>query len=155
MPRNAYRAAATLWLAVSFAALLPAVALAQDTGLVTRTSPHGVAETIEKIDATAKARGMTVFARIDHSGAAKAAGLEMRPTQVIILGNPKGGTPIMLAAPSAALDLPLRVLVAQDADGRTLVTFNDHRWLAARHKLAEDQVKPLAGLPGLLDAALQ
>lgn len=128
---------------------------AQDAGLVTRSSSHGVAETVEKIEAFAKSKGMTIFTRIDHSGAAKAAGLEMRPTQVIIFGNPKGGTPIMNAAPSAALDLPLRVLVAQDASGRTQVTFNDHRWFAARHKLSEEQVKPLAGLPTLIDAALK
>ncbi len=135
--------------------LAAAAASAQDPGLVTRPSPYGVTETVEKIESTATGRGMTVFARIDHSGAAKAAGLDMRPTQVIIFGNPKGGTPIMNAAPSAALDLPLRVLVAQDAAGSTRVTFNDHRWFAARHKLSEEQVKPLAGLPLLIDAALK
>ena len=128
---------------------------AEDAGLVTRPSAYGVAETVQKIESLATSKGMTIFARIDHSGAAKAAGLEMRPTQVIIIGNPKGGTPIMIAAPSSAIDLPLRVLVAQDAAGGTKVTFNDHRWFAARHKLTEDQVKPLAGLPGLIDAALK
>ena len=79
----------------------------------------------------------------------------MRPTQVIIFGSPKGGTPIMTAAPSAAIDLPMRVLVAQDAAGGPPVTFNDHRWLAARYKLTEDQVRPLAGLPLLIEAALK
>ncbi len=141
---------------VAIACLFVSAAVAaQDPGLVTRPSAYAVAETVAKIEAFAKSKGMTIFARIDHSGAAKAAGLEMRPTQVIILGNPKGGTPIMNAAPSSAIDLPLRVLVAQDAAGATQVTFNDHRWFAARHKLAEDQVKPLAGLPTLIDAALK
>lgn len=135
--------------------LVSTAVAAQEAGLVTRSSSHSVAATVEKIESFAKSKGMTIFARIDHSGAAKAAGLEMRPTQVIILGNPKGGTPIMNAAPSAALDLPLRVLVAQDAAGSTQVTFNDHRWFAARHKLSEQQVKPLAGLPMLIDAALK
>lgn len=129
-------------------------ASAQDAGLVHRDSRYPVAETVERIEATARARGLTIFARIDHSGEARRAGLQMPPTQVIVLGNPKGGTPVMLAAPTSAIDLPLKVLVRQGADGKTVVSINDHRWLQARHAIADDLVRPLAGLPALLAAAL-
>jgi uncharacterized protein (DUF302 family) len=113
-----------------------------------------VAETIERIETAARARGLTIFARFDHGAEAHKAGLSMPPTQVIVLGNPKGGTPVMLAAPTAALDLPLKILVRQAADGKTIVTVNDHRWLQTRHGIKEELIKPLAGLPGLLGAAL-
>jgi uncharacterized protein (DUF302 family) len=144
------------WIATALAATLTMAqaAAAKDEGLIDRASRHGVAETVERIESTARARGLTVFARIDHSGEAQKAGLQMPPTQLIILGNPKGGTPVMLASPASAIDLPLKVLVRQGADGKTVVTINDHRWLQARHGIADDVAKPLAGLPGLLAAAL-
>jgi uncharacterized protein (DUF302 family) len=110
---------------------------------------------VEKIESTARNRGLTLFARIDHSGEARKAGLEMRPTQLLILGNPKGGTPIMLASPSAAIDLPLKALVWQEPGGATVVTINDHRWLGARHKVSDELLKPLAGLANIIDAALK
>jgi uncharacterized protein (DUF302 family) len=129
-------------------------ASAQDAGLVHRDSRYPVGETVERIEATARSRGLMIFARIDHSDEARKAGLQMPPTQVIVLGNPKGGTPVMLAAPTSAIDLPLKVLVRQGADGKTVVSINDHRWLQARHGIGDDLVKPLAGLPALLAAAL-
>ncbi len=138
--------------AVSLA--LAANASAQDAGLVHRDSRYPVDVTVERIEAAARSRGLTIFARIDHSGEARKAGLQMPTTQVIVLGNPKGGTPVMLAAPTAAIDLPLKVLVRQDANGKTIVSINDHRWLQARHGIDDDLAKPLAGLPALLAAAL-
>jgi uncharacterized protein (DUF302 family) len=126
---------------------------AQDAGLIDLPSKYGVDETVSKIEETAKARGLTVFARIDHSGEATKAGMGLRNTKLIILGNPKGGTPLMVASSRAAIDLPLKVLVWEEAAGKTTVTINDHRWFGQRHKLAEDMLKPLAGLPGLIEAA--
>ncbi len=78
----------------------------------------------------------------------------MPPAQLVVLGNPKGGTPQMLAAPRSAIDLPMKVPVRRGADGKTVVSINDHRWLRARHGIGDDLVKPLAGLPALLAAAL-
>ncbi len=140
--------------ALAFLLALAANASAQDAGLVHRDSRYPVDVTVERIEAAARSRGLTIFARIDHSGEARKAGLQMPPTQVIVLGHPKGGTPVMLAAPTAAIDLPLKVLVRQDANGKTVVTINDHRWLQARHGIGDDLAKPLAGLPALLSAAL-
>lgn len=145
------------WLAYAVLAGLSAItqsASAQDAGLVHRGLRYYVAETVERIEATARARGLTIFARIDHGAEAQKAGLQMPPTQVVLLGNPKGGTPVMLAAPTSAIDLPLKVLVPQGADGKTVVCINDHRWLQARHAIGDDVAKPLAGLPALLAAAL-
>lgn len=130
-------------------------ARAQSSGLITRASRFSVKETLQRIEEVATARGLTIFARIDHAGEASRAGQAMRPTQLLVLGNPKGGTPVMQAAPSAAIDLPLKVLVAERADGTTEVTINDSRWLADRHGVPSDLVKNVSALPGLLDAALQ
>ncbi len=131
------------------------VTYSQEPGLVNAVSKFSVAETIDKIESTARARGLMIFGRIDHSGEAKKAGFEMRPTQLLILGNPKTGTPVMQSAPSSAIDLPLKVLVWQEPGGSTVVTVNDPRWLAARHKVPDDVAKPLAGLTALIDAALK
>jgi uncharacterized protein (DUF302 family) len=126
-----------------------------DSGLVDIASKYSVDETVAKIEETAKARGLTIFARIDHSGEATRAGLSLRNTKLIVLGNPKGGTPLMATAPRAAIDLPLKVLVWEPAPGQATVTINDARWFGVRHKLADDVLKPLAGLPGLIEAALK
>jgi uncharacterized protein (DUF302 family) len=94
------------------------------TNIVEHVSPLGFASTLDRIATAIASAGMTLFARIDHAAGARAAGQEMPPTEVLIYGNPKGGTPIMLAAPQAALDLPLRVLVREDPSGRTVVAFH-------------------------------
>jgi uncharacterized protein (DUF302 family) len=142
--------------AFTLASLLLAVSTvhAQDAGVSERGSRYSVAETVEKIETTARSRGLTVFARIDHSGEAQKAGLKMPPTQLIVLGSPKAGTPVMLAAPGSAIDLPLKVLVREAPDGRTVVAINDAKWLQSRHGIPADLMKPLSGLPGLLAAAL-
>lgn len=132
------------------------VALAQTpAGLKTVASPFGVAETMERIEAAAKARGLTIFAKIDHSGEAQKSGMTMKPTQLLVLGNPKGGTPAMNAAPSVAIDLPLKVLVAEGADGKTQVTLNDADFLRSRHKVPDDLAKPFGALLPLVEAALK
>ena len=102
-------------------------------GLTTIRSNFGPGETMSRIEAGIKARGMTVFARIDHAALAAAAGLTLRPTEVIIFGNPRGGTPLMQANQTIGIDLPLKILVWQDAAGDTWISYNDAEWLAQRH----------------------
>ncbi|MGE0423844.1 MAG: DUF302 domain-containing protein [Reyranellaceae bacterium] len=143
-------------LALLFALLLlPFAARAADNGIVSVASKYDVAQSTDKIEAAAKARGLTIFARIDHAGAAKTAGLEMRPTQLLVLGNPKGGTPLMQARPSLAIDLPLKILVWQDADGKVWAGYNDAAYLKQRHGLSDEQAKPLGAVGGLIQAALK
>ena len=136
-------------------ALTTGGASAADNGLLVRPSKYPVGDTVEKIEAVARARGLSIFARIDHAGEAQKGGLTMKPTVLILIGSPKAGTPVMQAAPSAAIDLPLKALVAESADGSTTVTINDPVYLKARHGLPEDLQKNVAGLGPLLDAALQ
>ncbi|MGL4573810.1 MAG: DUF302 domain-containing protein [Burkholderiaceae bacterium] len=130
-------------------------AFAQSAGLTTRASSYSVDETVAKIEAAAKERGVSVFAKIDHAAEAKKAGLQMPPTLLLIVGNPKAGTPMMLEKPSTAIDLPLKILVAQGADGKTAVTLNDAAFMRNRHGLSEDVAKPLAGAAALVEAALK
>src|SRR5216684_2440406 len=94
-------------------------------GLVDIPSNHSVDETVKKLKGVLQAKGITLFALVDHSGEAAKAGMKMRPTMLLIFGNPKGGTPVMLAAPSSAIDLPLKILVWQDAEGKTWLSYND------------------------------
>jgi uncharacterized protein (DUF302 family) len=112
-----------------------------------------VAETIERLSAVVVARGMKVFAVIDHSGEAKAAGLELRPTTVIIFGSPQAGTPVMQAAPLAALDLPLKVLIWADED-ETRLSYVRPDGFAARYGLSDELAGRLAGINGITDAVI-
>lgn len=130
-------------------------AVAADNGLLVRQSRYPVAETAQRIEAAATARGLVIFARIDHAAAAEKVGSTMRPTVLILIGSPKAGTAVMQAAPSAAIDLPLKALVAESADGSTMVTINDPAYLRARHGLTDELQKNVSGLGPLLDAALQ
>ena len=104
-------------------------------GLVTRPSQDGPAETFRRLEAAIVARGMTIFAHIDHAAGAKEAGLELRATDVVIFGLAKAGTPLMAASQTIGIDLPLKMLVWQDAAGQTFVAYNDPIWLARRHGL--------------------
>ena len=120
-------------------------------GVVTKMSPRSVAETVRVLCDTVVARGMTVFAVIDHSGEAREHGLELRDTMVVIFGSPVAGTPVMAAAPLSALDLPLKALVWAD-EGQTKVTYTDPVALAARYQLSDDLAARLAGIGPLTDA---
>jgi uncharacterized protein (DUF302 family) len=123
------------------------------SGLVTKLSPRSAADTLSRLLAVAAARGLKVFGVIDHSGEAKAIGLELRDTKVVIFGSPAAGTPVMLAAPTAALDLPLKVLVWDD-EGQTKVSYTAPATLAARYGLSEELASRLAGIDALTDAAI-
>jgi uncharacterized protein (DUF302 family) len=111
-----------------------------------------VAEVLERTDSLARARGLTVFARIDFSGDAARSGLTLRPTGMVILGNPKAGTPLMLATPTVAIDMPLKVLAWEDADGRTWVAYNEAEYLQKRHRFPTELVKNIAALDALVTA---
>jgi len=117
-------------------------------GLTTIKSSHGPRETMDRLAAAVTAKGLTVFARIDHAAGATAAGLALRPTEVLIFGNAQGGTPLMQATQTIGIDLPLKALVWQDAAGETWLSWNDPAWLASRHGSsgAEAVVSRLAAL---------
>jgi uncharacterized protein (DUF302 family) len=102
-------------------------------GIKTLISHHSVDETVTRLESLLKEKGVKLFCIIDHSGEAQAAGLTMPPTKLLIFGNPQSGTPVMLAAPTAALDLPLKILVAQTPDGTVQLSWNDPSWLHERH----------------------
>jgi uncharacterized protein (DUF302 family) len=104
-----------------------------DNGLITLPSAHGVKETIDRFELDVKSKGMTVFARIDHAAGAQEAGLALRPTQLLIFGNAKAGTPLMQSQQTIGIDLPLKVLAWEDAAGKVWLSYNDPAWLAARH----------------------
>jgi uncharacterized protein (DUF302 family) len=124
------------------------------TGLITHPSPYTVPETLDRLEAILHAKNITIFARIDHSGEATKAGLNMPPTQLLIFGNPQGGTPIMLAAPLAAIDLPLKALAWQDTDGKVWLSFNDPHYLQSRYGLSDEVLKPITGLETLIQQAI-
>lgn len=119
--------------------------MAKQNGLVQIASPYSVQETLRRLQAAFAAKGLQVFAVIDHSGEAEKVGLKMRPTKVVIFGSPRAGTPLMVAAPSLAIDLPLKALVAEDAVGKVWLTYNDPEYLQERHGVPEQLIKNLAG----------
>jgi uncharacterized protein (DUF302 family) len=121
--------------------------------VVTKMSPFSVAETVASLSALVKAKGMKLFAVIDHSGEARAAGLELRETKLVIFGSPEAGTPVMRSAPLAALDLPLKVLVWADGD-QTKVSYTPPRALADRYHLDDELAGRLAGIEALTDAVI-
>jgi len=122
-------------------------------GLRVLPTQHSVAEVLRRAQSLARARGLTVFAQIDFSGDAERSGLTLRPTGLVILGNPKGGTPLIVASPTAAIDLPLKILAWQDAVGKTWVAYNEAEYLRARHGFPLDLLKNIAALGALAEAA--
>jgi uncharacterized protein (DUF302 family) len=125
------------------------MAFAEPSGLVTKAAKQPVAETAEQLEKILRGAGLMIFAVIDHAAAAEKAGLRMPPARVIIFGNPKGGTPLMLNAPTVAIDLPLKILVWEDAAGKPWVSYNTATYVAGRH-----QVKGMEKLVQTLDGAL-
>src|SRR6266536_1095647 len=123
-------------------------------GVVTKTSARPVPATLERLRAAVERMGLMVFVLVDHSGEAARAGLSMPDTKLLIFGSPAGGTPIMLAAPLAALDLPLKVLVWEDPAGGSFVSYVDPAYLAARHQLTDDLTARIAGINTITDAAV-
>ena len=115
-------------------------------GLIHLASQHTVEETIQRFEALLSERGVTIFARVDHSGEAAKVGLAMRPTKLLIFGSPKGGTPLMQAAPTLAIDLPLKALFWQDAEGKVWLTYNDPSYLRQRHDFPAELLSNIAAV---------
>ena len=129
--------------------------LNNNNGLIHSQSSRSVDETLQRVRSALESKGITIFATIDHSGEAAKVGMEMHPTKVLIFGNPKGGTPVMLAAPTTAIDLPLKALVREDAQGKVWVTQNSVDYLQQRHGFPDELVKNLAGAVTLIQKAVE
>lgn len=129
-------------------------AVETSNGIRILAATRGVDETLDRLEAAAKSRGMLVFARINFARDAAAAGLTLPPTQLLILGSPVGGTPLMVAAPGTALDLPLKVLAWQDAAGRCWVSFNTPEYLQQRHGFPAELTANIAGLEKLVQSVI-
>lgn len=123
-------------------------------GIITLPSPYIVSETLDRLEQILLQKNVKVFARVDHSGEAERVGLHMPSTQLLIFGNPRGGTPIMLAAPLSAIDLPLKALAWQDADGKVWLSYNDPLHLKVRYGLTDDLVAPLHTATSLMKQAV-
>lgn len=124
-------------------------------GLVHRRSRHSVTETVERLKDLLRSKGVTLFALVDHSGEAEKAGLRMRPTKLLIFGNPAAGTPAMLAAPGLAIDLPLKILVWEGAGGSAWLSWNSSAYLQERHGVPEALMKSLSAAEKLAELAAE
>jgi uncharacterized protein (DUF302 family) len=124
-------------------------------GIVDRKSNHSVADTVDRLTSILQARGLTLFAVVDHSGEAEKAGMKMPPTKLLIFGSPKAGTPLMLATPSVAIDLPLKFLVWQDGAGTAWISYNSPEYLRERHGFPEELVRNIAAVEALAAAAAE
>src|SRR6516165_6538375 len=148
-----------LWrLAVPLVGFALSVSAADNTvkmknGIVNVASNHSVDETVERVKSILQSKGITLFVLIDHSGEAEKVGLKMPPTKLLIFGNPKGGAPLMLAAPSVAIDLPLKILIAEDSQGKVWISYNSTEYLQARHGLPTDPLPNIAIVRTLAAAA--
>jgi uncharacterized protein (DUF302 family) len=125
------------------------------SGVIDVSSRHSVPETLARLEAILKEKGITVFALIDHSGEAEKVGLKMRPTQLLIFGSPRGGTPLMIAAPWLAIDLPLKALVWEDGQGQVWLSYNSPEYLRDRHGFPPDLIKNIAGVSALFQEAVE
>jgi uncharacterized protein (DUF302 family) len=123
-------------------------------GIISKTSKYSVPETLHRLETALSSKGIKIFALVDHSGEAEKAGLKMPPTQLLIFGNPKGGTPVMLAAPTSAIDLPLKALAWQDGGGQVWLSYNDPAYFQQRFGVSDDVMKPLVGLGTLIEQAI-
>jgi uncharacterized protein (DUF302 family) len=133
-------------------AATPAIA---DNGILRIASKHSVADTVSKLESIFQAKNVKLFAVIDHSGEAEKAGHSMPNTKLLIFGNPKGGTPLMLASPSVALDFPLKILVAEDAAGKVWISYNSTAYLQQRHNLPANLLPNIAVIDALANNAAQ
>ena len=125
----------------------------KEEGIVKIQSHHSVNETVDKLKIILQSKGVTLFAVVDHSGEAEKVGLKMPATKLLIFGNPRGGTPLMLASPSVAIDLPLKILVAEDSQGKVWISYNSAEYLKERHGLPENLLPNIAVVETLATAA--
>ena len=126
-----------------------------DNGMVHLRSPYSVPETLKRLESVLQAKGVNVFALVDHSGEAAKVGLRMHPTQLIIFGSPKAGSPLLVASPTLAIELPLKALAWEDADGKVWLSYNSPEYLKQRHNIPDDLVKNIAVIGPLLEKAIE
>jgi len=126
-----------------------------DNGVTRLRSPYSVANTLQRLEAVITAKGLTIFARIDHSGEAEKVGLTMLPTKLLLFGSPKSGTPLMIASPTLAIDLPLKALVWQDTEGTVWLSYNSPEYLQQRHNIPEALVKNIAGIRSICEETVR
>ncbi|HEY9602876.1 MAG TPA: DUF302 domain-containing protein [Allocoleopsis sp.] len=126
-----------------------------NNGIISQPSPYSVTETIDRIEAILQAKGITIFARIDQQAEAEKVGLSLRPIQLLLFGNPKAGTPLMVAEPTIALDLPLKILAWEAADSKVWLSYNDPNYLKQRFSLCDELVKNIAVIAPLVEQALR
>ncbi len=134
-------------------ALTPILSFAADNGLTTVPSSYSVSETVERLESLLKEKGIVVFASIDHQAEAAKAGLSMRASRLLVFGNPKAGTPLMKAAPTTGIDLPLKALVWEDGNGKIWLSYNRPDYLQQRHVLSSELIKSIAGVGALIEKA--
>ncbi|MGA9509900.1 MAG: DUF302 domain-containing protein [Candidatus Sulfotelmatobacter sp.] len=127
----------------------------QSNGLTRVASRYAVDEIVKRLEYVLKERGLQVFALIDHSGEAAKVGMKMPPTKLLIFGSPKGGTPLMVAAPTIAIDLPLKALISEDESGQVWITYNSPEYLQQRHAVPQDLVKNISGVGALVAKAVE
>jgi len=126
---------------------------AEDNGIVSKPSNHSVDQTVENLKNILQSKGITIFAVIDHSGEAEKVGMKMPPTKLLIFGSPKAGTPLMLAAPSIAIDLPLKILVWEDGRGKVWLSYNSPEYIMKRHGVPQDLLKNIVVVGTLAEKA--
>src|ERR1700730_7896132 len=126
-----------------------------DNGIVHLRSPYSVTETLQRLEALVTAKGLTIFARVDHSGEAAKICMEMQPTELLIFGSPNSGTPLMIASPALAIDLPLKALAWQDADGSVWLSYNSPEYLKRRHNVPDDLPTNITAAGALLQQAAE
>jgi uncharacterized protein (DUF302 family) len=124
-------------------------------GLVHLSTSRSVFETMNILESVVRSRGLSVAARVDHAGDAVKAGLQMPPTELLIFGNPKAGTPLMIASPTVGIDLPLKALAWQDLDGRVWLSYNSPRYLQERHEIPETLLKNIEGIASICEEAVR
>ena len=129
--------------------------MAPTQGIIDKPSNHSVDQTADRLKNILQAKGVTLFALVDHSGEAEKVGMKMPPTKLLIFGNPKAGTPLMLAKPSIAIDLPLKILVWEDAQGKAWVSYNDPKYLQQRHNLPPELLQNIAVVEALAAKAAE
>ena len=126
-----------------------------DNGVIHLRSPYPFANTLQRLESVITTKGIAIFARIDHSGEAAKVGLTMPPTELLIFGSPKFGTPLMVASPSLAIDLPLKALVSQDTEGAVWLSYNSPEYLQQRHTVPDALIKNIAGIRSICEEAVR
>jgi uncharacterized protein (DUF302 family) len=129
------------------------MAVSTTNGIVNVASNHSVDETVEKLKGILQAKGVALFALVDHSGEAEKVGMTMRPTKLLIFGSPKAGTPLMQAVPSIAIDLPLKILIAEDEKGKVWISYNSPEYLAQRHDLPSELLANISAVKTMAEKA--